>query len=65
MPYETETTRTTESGWQEEWADWWQGYWSDAPTEGAPPADAPRNDRPAVGAYSNTPVLDFAAVAEK
>ena len=36
MPYETETTRTTESGWQEEWADWWQGYWSDAPAEGAP-----------------------------
>jgi hypothetical protein len=57
MPYETEATRTTESGWQEEWADWWQGYWSDAPAEGAPPADAPRNDRPAE--------LDFAAVAEK
>ena len=57
MPYETEATRTTESGWQEEWADWWQGYWSDAPAEGAPPADAPRNDRPAE--------FDFAAVAEK
>ncbi len=31
MPYETEQTTTTEGGWQEEWADWWQGYWSDAP----------------------------------
>ena len=32
MPYETEQTTTTEGGWQEEWANWWQGYWSDAPT---------------------------------
>ncbi len=36
MPYETEQTAMTEGGWQEEWADWWQGYWSDAPVQGAP-----------------------------
>ena len=32
MPYETEQTAMTEGGWQEEWADWWQGYWCDTPT---------------------------------
>jgi hypothetical protein len=31
MPYETEQTAMTEGGWQEEWADWWQGYWCDTP----------------------------------
>ena len=31
MPYDTEQTAMTEGGWQEEWADWWQGYWCDTP----------------------------------
>ena len=39
MTYETEQTAVTEGGWQEEWADWWQGYWSDAP------------ERPAEGSF--------------
>ena len=31
MPYETEQTAMTAGGWQEEWTDWWQGYWCDTP----------------------------------
>lgn len=23
--------RRDPTAWQEEWSDWWQGYWSDAP----------------------------------
>lgn len=29
MSYETVGATTSASGWQTEWADWWQGYWSD------------------------------------
>lgn len=41
MPYEVEAQNraTTENGWEEDWTDWWQGYWSDAPD--APAAESP------------------------
>jgi hypothetical protein len=40
MPYETEQTAMTEGGWQEEWADWWQGYWCDTASWPAPSGEA-------------------------
>lgn len=36
MTHESEPQgKTNEAGWQQEWAAWWQGYWSDAPAERA------------------------------
>jgi hypothetical protein len=62
MRYETEPTKTTANGWQEEWADWWQGYWSDAPAESAAtPTPAATPPMPAVTAMSRE--FDFAFAA--
>lgn len=46
MPHESQKTATTEGGWQREWANWWQGYWSDTPGERPAPAESAPVDYP-------------------